>query len=157
MNNTQNIKELFKTLNIVYLAMIAGQILFCVVVFVVGNEEGASKDMSIFQTIVPAVSIGTLGVSFLLYNQRRQAGKAIKGLREKADHYRVSNIIRFALVEGGNLVAVVAVLLTGSTFFLLFFVLGLAVFAIYRPSSQGFIKDYELSMNEQNNLKEALK
>ena len=81
----------------------------------------------------------------------RRSQQKLEGVHAKFNHYRTSNIVRFAMLEGGNLFAIVIVLLTGSTFFYLFFGLGMAVFLMARPSKENFINDYNVSRNQLEN------
>jgi hypothetical protein len=83
---------------------------------------------------------------------RKKQGQELEGLHAKAGHYRVSNILRYAIVEAGNMLALVSYLMTGSSMFITLFVLGMAVFVLYRPSSQRFKNDYLLDGSEQNEL-----
>ena len=113
-------KQSFKTLNLIYFALIMGQTLFALVVFFIKGEI-AIEDLSPFNMIVPILSMSTIGLSYFLYNKMKASGQKLEGVHAKFNHYRTSNIVRFAMLEGGNLFAIVIVLLTGSTFFYLFF------------------------------------
>ncbi len=143
-------KETFKTLNIIYLALIGGQLAFFAVVFFV--LKPAPQEDDFFQMLVPIVSIMTIVASFFIYKMLKEKATEMDSLEDKVTHYRTSNIVRYALVEGGNLFAIVVFLLTGQTFLLAFFALGLIVFFFYRPSVQGFINDFEMSDGEASKL-----
>ena len=75
-----------------------------------------------------------------------------KGILKKIESYRISTIASAAVLEGGNLIAVIAVLLTGDYFFFLFFALGMIAFLMIRPSEKGLIKYGELSKEEAQQL-----
>ena len=142
-----------KSLNVIYLALILGQLIFMgIVIFLSSGTIPDSENMSLLRTFIPVVSVSTAAISYVIYNKRREEGAEIEDLTEKTLHYRVSNIIRWAVVEAGNLFVIVSVLLTGSTFFVLFFILGMAVFIVYRPTVKGFVNDYNLSTSEENVL-----
>jgi hypothetical protein len=138
-NTNTNIKQLI----IIYFALIMGQVLFASVVYFIMGEESSSD--SFFGLVVPILSISTIGLSYFFYNKRKESGRNLKSLSGKINHYKVSNFIRFALMEGGNLFALVAVLLTNSMYFYLFFGLGMAAFLMAKPSQEGFINDYGIS------------
>lgn len=137
--------ETLKQLKLIYSAMLAGQVLFFLVTQFIGSQEvsATSTSLDFFQTLVPALSIGGVGVSMLLYNRMRSS-EALKNASdsERWERYRNANIIRWALIEAPNLLAIVAIFLTGAAFFKIYFLLGLAVFAFYRPSQVGFEKDF---------------
>jgi hypothetical protein len=120
-----------------------GQALFALVVYFIMGEESNSD--SFFRLAVPILSISTIGLSYFFYKKRKESGRNLKNLSGKINHYKASNFIRFALMEGGNLFALVAVLLTSSMYFYLFFGLGMAAFLMSRPSQEGFINDYGVS------------
>lgn len=149
------IKETMKSLNIIYLALILGQLAFmAVAVFIASDTVPNAENMSLLRTFIPVVSVSTVAISYVLYNKRREQGAELEDLTEKTLHYRTSNITRWALVEAGNLFAVVSVLLTGSKFFLIFFALGMGIFIVYRPTIRGFVNDYNLSSSEEKVLNE---
>ena len=148
--NNQDVATAFKQLNIIYLALITGQLAFASVVYFLSmDEEASGDDLGVLKFIVPILSLVTIGVSYFIYNKLIQKGQAIEGLGEKLAHYRTTNIIRWALVEGGNLFAIVIFLISGETYLLMFFALGFVVFLMYRPSKDGFISNYNLSGSER--------
>lgn len=146
-------KETLKTLNILYLALFMGQILFFGVAYFVNTEHLYGSEYSyIFEYIVPIVIVACVGLSYMFYNLRKKQGQSLNGLSNKAAHYRVSNIVRYAIVEAGNMLALVSYLMTGASTFLTLFALGMAVFVLYRPSLQRFTNDYLLDASEKNEL-----
>ena len=149
-------KEILKSLNIIYLALVAGQLMFFAIIFymVSGSETTPNaENLKMLRLFIPLVSVSTVAISYILYNQRIKQGAELDNLASKTSHYRVSNILRWAIVESGNLFALISVLLTGAYFFLTFFLLGLGVFFVYRPSISGFVNDYNLSSSEEKVLK----
>jgi len=146
-------KETLKTLNIIYLALFMGQMLFCAVAYYINMDTVRGEESAdIFQIVIPFVVISCIGLSYWLYDMRKKQGQTIEGIDAKAAHYRVSNIIRFAIVEAGNMLALVGFLMTGAMSFLAFFALGMAVFLFYRPSQQAFFNDYSLNEVEKSQL-----
>ena len=149
------ITKTMKSLNVIYLALILGQLSFmAVVIYLISDSVPDSSNMNLLRTFIPVVSVSTVAISYILYNKRREQGAELDDLVQKTSHYRTSNIIRWALVEGGNLFIIVSVLLTGSKFFLIFFALGMGVFIVYRPTIKGFVNDYNLSSSEEKVLTE---
>lgn len=139
----QTPNDTLKTLRLIFTAMLAGQILFFLVTQYLGTEAVTEGSAQLLMTLVPAVSIGGVGVSMLLYNRMRSS-EALKNASdsERWERYRTANILRWALVEAANLLAIIAIYLTGAMLFKIYFLLGLAVFAFYRPSQVGFEKDF---------------
>ena len=152
-------KEILKSLNIIYIALIGGQlILFAIIMYLMnGSEiEPNAENLRMLRMFIPVVSVSTVAMSYALYNKRREQGAALENLAMKTSHYRVSNILRWAIVESGNMFALLAVFLTGSNFFLIFFLLGMGVFIVYRPNISGFVQDYSLSSNEERVVRDTL-
>jgi hypothetical protein len=142
-----------KNLYLIYFALIFGQLAFmAVVLFLSSNTEAHANSLKTLKTFVPVLSVTTVAISYILYNKRREQGAALVDLPKKISHYQVSNIIRWAFVELGNILVLVSILLTGAKFFLVFFALGMCVFIVYRPSVKGFVNDYNLSNNEERAL-----
>jgi hypothetical protein len=149
----ETITKTMKSLNVIYLALILGQLAFMAVAIFIANDSLPDvENMSLLRTFIPVVSVSTVAISYVIYNKRREQGAELDDLTAKTLHYRTSNIIRWAVVEAGNLFAVVSVLLTGSMFFLIFFALGMGVFLVYRPTIKGFVNDYNLSTSEEKVL-----
>ena len=84
-------KAYFQQINLLYLALLGGQILFCAVVIFLGTSgdsvESAS-DVAIFDTLVPVLILAAISGAYLIHRKRTQDGPAIEGLTEKAAHYR---------------------------------------------------------------------
>lgn len=144
-------KTQFQQINILYLALLAGQILFAGVVFFLLNQGQKTSDgeFNILQTIVPVVLFGAVGAVYYIEEQRKAQIGNLKELEEKVMHYRGRVIVRSALIEGPNLLSVIGALLTGNIVFFAIFGGGLAVFYFYRPRLDRFFQEYKLSPAEQ--------
>lgn len=143
---------LFRQTNILYYALLLGQILFCLVaVFALDSAQPRQSGWpgEPFGMIVPIMMVGLFGVAFLLNNKRLAIGAGEPDLDAKVAHYRTTVIIRSALVEGANLLSVVCFLLENNTTFLIFFACGMLVFLYFRPSVNEFMQHYGLSAAEQ--------
>ena len=148
-------KPVFQQLNVLYYALLGGQLLFAgVVYFLLSNDMTAHAPpaASVFQWLVPPVILAGAGAAYLL-NRRRQAQLyQLTDLPGKADHYRNSVIIRSALMEGANLFAVIAALIDVNMTYLLYFAVGLLAFVYFRPSKEEFSSAYDLNAAEREQL-----
>lgn len=152
-------KEILKSLNIIYIALIGGQLILFAIIMYLMNDSGIApnaENLRMLRMFIPVVSVSTVAMSYVLYNKRREQGVELDNLTMKTSHYRVSNILRWAIVESGNMFALIAVFLTGSNFFLIFFFLGIGVFIVYRPNISGFVQDYSLNSGEEKVLREIV-
>ena len=123
----------FSQLRTIFYALAVGQIGFAAVVYYLNGGNTNVSDMPIFTLLVPAVLLGSAGMAYFL-NQRLAEQEAAETTPEgRFAAYRRRVIIRLAMLEGANLMAVVAVLLTGKMNFFLFFLLGMLIFYYFQP------------------------
>lgn len=130
-----------KKLQLVFYALVGGQLLFAAVVFFMLQKQ-EFVEAAYFSTLVPVALLGSAAIAYYL---NRQLGRSAAEQKTEADqemHYRRRVILRLALVEGGNLVALMGALITGKILFFLFFGMGMAVFFYFRPSSVEMANDY---------------
>jgi len=143
----------FRTLGILYLALLLGPIFMLITIMAMGNRE--MTDMELFRTIGPVISVITMALSFVIYNSRKTQGQQILDLHEKFLHFRTSTIIRSALLEGGNILLVMFMLLDSSDWiYLIFFAVSTGVFLLVKPTPSTFIEDYKLKDGEARAIKD---
>ena len=128
----------FSQLRIIFYALAMGQFLFAAVVYYVTNTQSEFTDMPIFAILAPVAVLGAGAMSYFL-NQQLQ----LKELEEKDEDtrfgmFRRRVIARLAILEGGNLLAVVGTLITGNLQYLLYFLLGMLIFFLMQPKVEEF-------------------
>lgn len=155
-------KDFFNQINILYLALFMGQVLFCAVVIVLGMTGDAAPEAAnllnaeMFDLLVPILMITALGCVYFINKKRKADGAALESLAAKAAHYRSTFIIRSAILEGSNLFTVVVMLLVSYESYLFYFIIGLTAFLYYRPSVEKFITEYQINAKEESELKSDL-
>jgi hypothetical protein len=132
----------FKRLQLIFYALAGGQILFAAVVYFMINQEQEFADASYFSILVPVVVIGSALLAYVLNGRFLSDAQEQKTEAAQFEHYRRRVIVRLAILEGGNLVALVAALTTGKFTFFLFFALGIAFFFYFRPTLFEMSNDY---------------
>ena len=147
----------FKEINITYLALLLGQVAIGgIVTFLIFNGnpvDGEGTAPYPLGTIVPALTFAGLGVAYFLDNQRKtQAATFNFDLPRKLNHYKISVLLRSAIIEGVNLVAAIAALVSGNINLLLYFAVGMLVFLYYRPSRDNFLQRYKVSAGEMGQI-----
>ena len=145
-------KEKFNQLNLIHLAMLIGQVVFCAVIFFVAPLEQieSSDESPLFSTAAPLVLIAAFGVVYYLNKQIRQYAPEPGGeLNEKLDHYRKRVLLRMGAIEGANLVVLVATMTSNDLNLLVYFLVGLLAFLYYRPSEKEFVRSYGLSEEDK--------
>ncbi len=145
----------YRQVYILYLALVAGQVLFAGVTAWLSMSGGTAQPSSQipFHTVVPLVLIGTVAIAWFGNQRWQEHGANLSDLGEKIEHYRRTVIRRLAFIEAGNLLAVVAALLTGEMMFLLYFVAGMAAFLFFRPTTSQFSLWYNATPEELRKLK----
>lgn len=164
MQKPMSIQEQVKQNEVLYFALLAGQLGIAIVLFLfienpaAQSANGASG--SNFEALIIALFCASaIGMSFFLYNKRKESGRQLKGsLEEKLVHYRQSFIMRAAMIEGVNLVALIFYFFVEKNYvYLLLFALGIGAFLLIRPTVDRMAEDYQLSANEQNELRSLVK
>jgi hypothetical protein len=147
-------RDTLKQLNLLFLALAGGQVLFCMLVaYMLSSGLYRAEPSGLpFDLLAPLILIGTAALAYLLDKRLSENGKAQPGLDNKALQYRTAAIIRLAVLEAGNLILVLAALLEGRLQFLLYFAIGLLIFFFFRPSRDNFVASFELSESEQKEL-----
>lgn len=148
--NTMNQPTTFKHLQIIYFALLLGQVFMGLVIFFLMKDQAAGTVEVPFNFIIPgAVIFGIIGSQFL---QRKQNGSIpTSGTPdEKFAHFRKWGIMKWAIAEGGNLLSLVLTFIMGNMTTYTWFGVGLVMFAFLRPTLDKFATDYQLSPNELN-------
>jgi uncharacterized paraquat-inducible protein A len=138
----------FKTLQIIFLALLLGQLAFAIVGNMVLNEQNGI-DTGALIYFVPVFLVAMVVLSFYIFNNRMANVSLKASLEEKFKTYRNSSIIRWSMIEIGNLLAIVAAIVEGNSLYLMFFAVGLIAFATTRPNIEEFTKRFDLSNDEQ--------
>lgn len=108
------------------------------------NFEGLNQ---LFQIVVPIGLLGGILVGSLLAKSRCKALQMKSDLKEKLSGYRAALILKYALIEGPVLFAVVCYFLTKNMFFMGLAACAVVLFMSYRPTKSKAI--YDLELNEQ--------
>lgn len=140
----------FRTTLLLFIALFLGQLIFALVAtYLATGQFMEPTPILSFRFIVPGLLIGAATIVLILNAQNRQQAQHFENLEAKLQHYRQRLIIRLAILEGANLVAIVAALLTGHLNYLLLFLIGLGLFIYYRPRADEFRRDYDLTAQEE--------
>ena len=63
------IRKIMKSLNVIYLALILGQLGFmAAVIFISTGAELDTGNMNLLRTFIPVVSVSTVAISYVIYN-----------------------------------------------------------------------------------------
>lgn len=143
----------FKMMGVIHYALLFGILLFAAVVYFIRPISEVQDGLyDIFRYAIPAVAIfAVLGGRFIC-NPIFSAASQKESLGEKLDVFRTGMIIRWALVEGAALFAIVAYMLTNN-FTMLIVAISLAVYMLtLRPTPETAGAALKLSESEYRAL-----
>jgi len=121
------------------------------------ETDGATID-STLSLMIALFCMMSIGMSFFMYAKRKENGRQLEGtLDEKFAHYQQCFIIRAAMLEGPNLaVLMFYFFFERNYFYLLLFAIGMNAFMLIRPTIDRIVEDYQLSTDEQRELRTTL-
>ncbi len=149
-------KKDFQSLQIIHASLCVGALLFFLVVyFVLGTEEAAAagSEEMVFKYLPPVLIFSGIILARFMDRTKLGAFKFPAEMTDKFVDYRTRIILRSALTEGPVLFVVVALLLTGDNFNILYFAIGWLAMLYFRPYVAEFSRDYHLSGQEQQELR----
>jgi len=116
-------------------------------------EIGYNDESNVFYIIVGILGLWALfGGDFIFKNQLKKT-KIHPALTQKMMQYQTANIIKYATIEGVALFSIVAALLTLSVWFLVIAGILVLVLASYYPSVDRAIKELDLNIDEQKQVR----
>ena len=118
--NQQLSNVYFKTISIIFLALLMGQLLFAVVAFSITGSTTIvidTKDVNLFIEI--ALVTGSFIASNVLYKQQLAAAIQQTDANSKLMRYQSALIIRCALLEGASLFGIVNYLSSANFLYLI--------------------------------------
>ena len=139
-------KNFFQQLNIIWIALMAGQVIFFAVIFMVNippNEELKGT----IELVALALVLSTIPLSTLIYQSIIKKGLNYS-VTEQLNTYRQAFIVKMAMAEGGVLVSLVAYMLSKTIWLLPLIIGGLVWQFMQAPSRKQFIEDFRVQ-NEQ--------
>ena len=143
----------FRTVQVIYYALVAGQVIFGIVALYLNQNSKFYYDTKgVGNTILYIVALFVFGgsaVSNLVFRNMISAIKSRGTLTEKMTAYRSALIAKYSLLEGTSLFSIVAYYLTGNLLFLALSGLIIIVFLTIKPTTDRAAKELELNLNDE--------
>ncbi|HTE01211.1 MAG TPA: hypothetical protein VK668_18120 [Mucilaginibacter sp.] len=156
--NQPSPQSLIKTISIIHLGLLAGQVMLGAVAFFLYKQTGFDiktyNDPLLY--LVPIVAITCAIVGNLLYKQLIAKLTDKNSLREKLTGHQTASITRFALLEGPSLFGIVAYMSKGNLFFLLISGIIMLYFLSLRPTTEKVASDLNLSYEDKMELDSSI-
>ncbi len=144
--------DLYKQLNILFFALLAGQIFFVFIslinVLILKNAFAKDGLSVVFVFLVPAYSFFVVLAGSIVY-KKRLAGIGQKEMNVRFEIFRSAFIIRLALMESSSFISFVVYMISGDWIYLAFGLLIVAIFLFLRPVKERILSDMELSSEEK--------
>jgi uncharacterized membrane protein len=125
MNNDvgDKVREDFKAIRILFMAMVAGIVLFLTVALIINTLQGAflknEQVENILLTTALIISVAALFVGDGLYRKRSRLVKdSTRPMTKKITDYRAALILVLALAEFPALLSIISFLITGNSLFI---------------------------------------
>jgi len=149
-------KEYFRMLNILFYALIAGQVIFAlVIVYLKLTGVSLNNFPEYKQTLLyafPFIVLAGIYASQAVYKSKLVPIKAKTDLREKMSDFRTACIIRWALLEVPGSLSLIICFLTGDLLFIAVAAIVIGYFLMIRPSIEKTIIDLELDFEDQTKI-----
>lgn len=148
---SQNFAQYFRSLQILFFALLIGQITVVTVLYLTyePRESDVPQDATTFKIALTILIVLLTWISFFMNRKKLESAQAQTTLKEKLTDYRAACILKWAPLEGGALISAALFFITGNAFFLGSVTMLIVFFAIQFPSRQRLINDLDLTATEQ--------
>ena len=147
------LKGFLKTINIIFFALLAGQVVFIsIALYIVNSSPPIETENDLFNIIVPVVVGSGLFISNLIFKKLLEKINNDAKLESKLAIYQKASVLKFALLEGPSIFATVVYIISGNLMFLGFSVVMILAFLMNIPTRNRLINDLNLNSNEADNL-----
>lgn len=151
------IKKQFKTLNIIYLAILISMSVIAIFSVIYTFKSGAlpvfgEKDQSYLKSIVIIALLIGIPVSHIFYHKKIKHIDASLPLNKKITMFRPAFIVRIVMLEAIGLLAIIGYLTTADKSFLYMFGVVFVLYIIHAPTKQRLINDLEMTQEEEDEL-----
>ncbi len=144
--------QFFRQIIIIVAALVAGQAIFMATaafLLASGTFAPAMEPEPALLFILLTIAAAGLVASWFVYAPLRRRATEQPTLAAKLAAFQKATIVRFALMEGGGLATGVGFLLTGSSVFVVVFLVVMAAQAMQMPTRERSIEALELSGRER--------
>lgn len=141
----------FKSLTIIHLALLIGQVLFGIIVYFLNKEiwQYHFPSSNHFFWVAMALVFAALLGHKVFYKKGLEEVKSKKSLSEKLATFQSVCIVKYGLIEGASITCIVFASLTQNIYFLLISGFLLLYFVTLKPTKEKVINDLELSRELQ--------
>lgn len=146
--NNLNFKYHFQQINIIFLSLLAAQVIYFVIVYFListGNLITNAEFDIILMFIIPVIVLSGILAAKYIYTKIISDFDKNLSIDRKIISYRNASIIRLALIEGANIFTITAMFITGNYLYSAYFIILIVFYVMFRPSKEKFVVEYEVS------------
>jgi hypothetical protein len=145
-----------KAIRILYIALLAGQILFALIVTILVEtgmlSTGINSLTPVLQVAIILIAAVAIPASFFLFRKRLTEIDPEENLGKKLEKYRAALIIRMALCEFPVMFAIIIYFITHDRSFLWIVIVLISNFLFIFPSNSKITNSLQLNSSEQSSL-----
>ena len=151
---SQNAKGILKSLKIVHLALLSGQLMFVFVTISISKNPSFNMKSANdpFFIVAPLLAASCFLIGNVLFKKMVGNLQNKPTLFDKLTGYQSAFIVKCALLEGSSLFAIVVFMLTNNWFFLLISACIIVYFITLRPGTEKVADDLQLNYDEKLEL-----
>lgn len=144
-------KDYLLRLTILSTAMLVSQMIFALAIFFTSLPlaEINTDMLFVFWILVPATTLGGIGISFFMFNLKLKEVHNAASLEGKLSAYTIALILRFAFLEAPSFIATIAFMLTGAVYFLAVPILVTGLILAFYPNKKRVVQHLQLSLKEE--------
>lgn len=142
-----------RTLSIIHSILFMGLVVFVVWAYYQNPRYSATMNGNdIYTYAVPIFAAFGYFVSQLLFGKQLQKIRREEAIAKKFSKYRVALLIKYALIEGPALFALIAYHVNGNAMFLVIALALIAYFYIQKPTRNKLLKDVPFTLEEHEQI-----
>jgi hypothetical protein len=152
----QNSRQYLRSLKMIHSSLLIGMIVFSIIVVVLMMtasifEDDAGSVHNIMKFLVPVITVAAFFGSGIIFKKKTDMLKQASGMgfRYRMEQYRSACMVRWAILEGAVMLALIAQLLTKNYYYTIFIFLLLIFFFLYAPTADKIKTQLDLNSNEQ--------
>lgn len=158
MQNPSSYQTNLRTLSILHYALLAGLLMFSGLAYFLigptlkGGEAEAESFNAIYRYLIPGIAIIAIVYGRFIGNQLLAKAKEEEDIGAKLSIYRNAALIRWSLMEGAGMFAVIAYLFTGNQVFIMISLAAAAYLFTQKPTARLVSRELNLSNAESREL-----
>lgn len=156
MHRQLNYKDTFKVMRIIHYALLAGLLIFSALTYYMNSTDapiGDGEFDNIFRFLAPGMVAVSIVLGIFLSKSMFANAQEKNELGDKLEIFRSGMLVRWALVEGTSLFAIVTFFLTNNNMLLLVGLAGAAYLFTLRPTPELAAAALQLTESEYQQLK----